>query len=87
MFVLIGQTDVSPWAQFGLAGLVIAALFGVLGLIVKWAVGHITSQATTHREERAEWRASDERRQTEFCDALKDANCAFAETVKEISKQ
>lgn len=49
--------NVSHWAEFGLAGLVIAALFGALFVIVKWLIAHIDKQAETHRAERHEWQA------------------------------
>ena len=39
------MVDVSPWAQFGLGGVVIASLFGVLAFFIR-----------QHYAERKEWR-------------------------------
>lgn len=56
----------APWAEFGLAGLMIGALFFTLILIVKWMIRQTEAMAETHREERREWRdsAREERRDT-----------------------
>ena len=47
-----------PWAQFGLAGLVIAALFGVLAHFMRSHRDERTEMANLHRAERAEWRGA-----------------------------
>ncbi len=52
--------QLSEWKEFGLAGIVIGALFVILGVIVRWLVAHIDKQATEHRTERSEWRTSSE---------------------------
>jgi len=63
----IGSPDL--WAKFGLPGLVIFALFVILISVVwltikrfdkidKRNVDHAKEMASSHREERAEWRES-----------------------------
>ena len=54
-------SNVAPWAEHGILGLVIGALFVALFAIVKWLIGHIDNQSEKHREERREWRESAER--------------------------
>ena len=54
-------SNVAPWAEHGILGLVIGALFVALFAIVKWLIGHIDHQSEKHREERREWRESAER--------------------------
>jgi len=53
--------SVAPWAEHGILGLVIGALFIALFAIVKWLIGHIDNQSEKHREERREWREAAER--------------------------
>lgn len=48
----------AEWGQFGLAGLVIFALFVALIVIVKWLVTHIDKKDEHHKEERNEWKAT-----------------------------
>ena len=86
MFQLMGQAaDVNPWAQFGLAGLVIAALLAGFGVLLKFLVNYISKLDTSHRAERTEWRESNEQMQTEFRDTIERTSTQFADTVKEIS--
>ena len=54
-------SNVEPWAEHGILGLVNGALFVALFAIVKWLIGHIDNQSEKHREERREWRESAER--------------------------
>ena len=54
-------SSVAPWAEHGILGLVIGALFVALFAIVKWLIGHIDNQSEKHREERREWREAAER--------------------------
>lgn len=58
----------SDWAQFGLAGVVIAALFW---LVVSYGKRQDVQEAA-HRDERREWRESEERR-TEKLEAALNA--------------
>ncbi|MEO1528705.1 MAG: hypothetical protein AAFX06_25060 [Planctomycetota bacterium] len=89
--MLLGQadaiSDVSPWAEYGLPGLVILAFFGLFYLVVRWAGGHINKQAESHREERSEWRKSNEQMQTEFRGTIERTSDNFSETVREILKR
>lgn len=56
----------SDWAQFGLAGVVIAAQFWFL-----WSYGKRQDEiAAAHREERREWRESEEKRSDRLATAL-----------------
>ena len=77
--------DVNPWAQFGLAGLVIGALFFVLVLIVKWLVSHIDKQAETHKQERADWTSSTDKKSEEFRQTTEKVVDQFTTTIKEIA--
>ena len=52
----IAQTDFAPWAEFGLAGLVICALFAVLGLTIRIALTKFDEREQRHNAERSEWR-------------------------------
>lgn len=54
--LFLGELVEPHWSDYGLAGLVIGALFAALFVIVKWLIGHIDRQADRHREERSEWR-------------------------------
>lgn len=54
-------SSVAPWAEHGILGLVIGALFVALFAIVKWLISHIDNQSEKHREERREWREAAER--------------------------
>lgn len=65
-------TGLTRWSEFGLAGLVIAALFGALGVIVRWLISHIDRQAERHHEERAEWKGSVETSVKEISDGIKE---------------
>jgi len=60
---MLANLDIAPWAEYGIAGLVIAALLGFLWLFLKRQADHIDSQQQhmrekddLHRSERAEWR-------------------------------
>ena len=53
--MMLAETAVLPWAQFGLAGLVIAALFSVLGFHMKQHREERKEMSNAHREERRDW--------------------------------
>lgn len=81
MFI-IGQTpnnaaDFSSWAQFGLAGLVIATLFGLLLFLFK-----------SHQSERTEWRnelRDMHTRGTSAVDGLKEVTHQLTIAIKELT--
>ena len=54
---MFAEAAALPWAQFGLAGLVIAALFSVLGYHMKQHREERKEMANAHREERRDWNA------------------------------
>ncbi len=71
----IGNPEI--WSQFGLAGLVIFALFGLvvffiyrLDQIDKRGVEAIKEQSSEHRTERREWREGSNRQLDRFENAL-----------------
>jgi uncharacterized membrane protein len=79
---MIGQTEAAGqieqaaqtyqwWAQFGLGGLVIGAMFGVLWYIVKM-----------HREERKEWRDDIEK----FVARSEESDKQVSRVVEELTK-
>ena len=72
----------TDWSQFGLAGLVIGALFTVLFLFVKAAISRLEEMDSIHREERQEWRHTFERRD----DKLESVLDRLTEAVKELKK-
>lgn len=51
-----------PWQHFGLPGLVIAALFGLVVFIIRQNNGRFDALEKRHRAERDEWRRSDDQR-------------------------
>jgi len=73
------------WAEHGLAGLVIFALFCVLVVLVKWLVNHIDKQQAefrserdmrceAHSSEREEWRQQSKESTDKFEMAVRDLN-------------
>ena len=58
MFVLANTNavGVNPWAQFGLAGIVIGALFGLVILMYRSHRDERTDWQKEHQAEREEWR-------------------------------
>lgn len=78
---MIAQTtDISPWSQFGLAGLVIGALFFALLVIIRWMVAHIDKTNERHAMERAEWRQAGDK----MVDRIEHAMVAINEAIKEL---
>lgn len=55
-------SHVEEFAQFGLAGLVILALFFVLYQLINGAMKRYDSVMSEHRSERKEWRESEDKR-------------------------
>jgi hypothetical protein len=50
--------EVSPlWSEFGLAGMVIGALFFGAYFIIKWILSFVNSLAEQHAKERNEWQS------------------------------
>ncbi len=67
--------DASIWAEHGLPGLVILVLFILLGGVLWYVRGEFRFMRTEHREERGEWRESNEKvagKLTEAFDKLTD---------------
>lgn len=50
------------WSQFGLAGLIVAAMFWLLWNVIKSSMERFDTVMKEHREERSEWRKSSESR-------------------------
>jgi hypothetical protein len=82
---IAGVDPINSWAQFGLAGLVIFALFSVLVIIVKWLVAHIDKQAEEHRKERTEWSDKDDKKSTEFRQTIDTTVDKFTNTIRDLS--
>ena len=68
------------WAEFGLPGLVIFALFASIFFIVKTGLTSITKINDSHKDERKEWRSEATARQEstnvvikELSEAIKDS--------------
>ena len=79
--------QVNGWEEFGLAGLVIGALFAALFIIVKWLINHIDKQAETHREERAEWRESSTGVVEKVDSSVKDLHTGITQLVDLVKEQ
>lgn len=65
------------WAEHGLAGLVIFALFGIVGTGFWWFLGHSTRTEERHTTERKSWddqRREDSREQRDWLEKQTDAN-------------
>lgn len=88
----------AEWAQFGLASLVIFALFSVLIFIGKLTIDKMT--ATTievsknydvlfvrHNEERKEWRQSDMEARRIHTETLKEISQSHQATMSEIRNE
>jgi type VI protein secretion system component VasK len=70
-------TDLAPWTEYGLAGLVIAALFGLVIFLLKG-----------HKEERREW--SKDAKERELCrdsqgDEFIKVQAKMTEAIKELT--
>ena len=72
-------SQIEQWKEFGLAGLVILALFTALGVIVRWLISHIDKQAESHREERGEWREANEKTSDKFELTVKELTTVIRE--------
>ena len=75
---MIAQEDISGWSQFGLAGLVIGALFFALILVVRWMVAHIDAKDERHINERRDW--------LQAVSALADSTRELAELIRDIKE-
>ncbi len=74
----IGNPEI--WSQFGLAGLVIFALFGLVVLLVYKNMDAIKSQASEHKSERREWRESNGRQADRFENAVNNLVAGLRDT-------
>jgi hypothetical protein len=75
--LLLANTQGVPlaleWSQFGLGGVVIGAMFWLV-----WTMGKRQDlQSKLHRDERAEWRGSQEHRDREMTGALTELTRAL----------
>lgn len=89
MFLAINATiypAISEWSQFGLAGLVIGALFVVLMIIVRWLVSYIDKQSTIHRDERKEWREENIAGRVEYQRSVERSVEALERSISELSQ-
>lgn len=79
--------DPSPWAQFGLAGLVIFALFVVLLFVLRFAFEQHKSLNESHKEERVEWRIESGQERKENRELLKEIASKNTEAMKEVTSE
>lgn len=73
----------SPWAEFGLTGLVIGALFAAIVVIVRGGLIHVDKIHTSHREERKEWRDDIAARQAQTDNVIKDLTSAIRDSHRQ----
>ncbi len=50
-------SQANGWSEFGLAGLVIGALFSGLFFMARWITGFVSKVADIHFKERDEWKS------------------------------
>lgn len=74
----VGKQAVT-WAEFGLAGLVIMALFILLGWTIYLSNKERDRTSATHKEERTEWRESSERQVEKLGNAIDGISSAIRE--------
>lgn len=70
------MNEVSPWAEYGLVGLVLFALFSLLVWVVRGIVAHLDTAEARHRDERREWKREADTREEKLrfvVDKLADA--------------
>lgn len=78
---MIAQNTVVDWSQFGLAGVVIGALFFSLVIVIRWMVAHIDKTNERHHLERSEWRQSAEQMAIRVEQAMHAINDAIKELI------
>lgn len=71
-----------PWGEWGIALGVIASLFTLISILIKWAIGHMDRMQAQHAEERKQWRTEDLAVRRETTDAFKEITRTHAEAVK-----
>lgn len=64
--ILLQIGEPKMWADFGLAGLVIFALFSGGLAFLGWVVKHLSTVTKMHHAERAEWRESGMKERAEW---------------------
>ena len=98
---ILGQASVSPWAQFGLPGLVIGALFLALmqfrkdhrserEAMSKSQQAERTAILGAHREERKEWKDAYEKAETRAMtreDELRRVVTAVEQSIREAGRE
>lgn len=65
-------TDPTLWAQFGLEGLVIFALFALAAWMVKLNINAINKQSDEHRAERKDWKDANNLQLDRFENSIRD---------------
>jgi 1,2-phenylacetyl-CoA epoxidase PaaB subunit len=61
--------DITPWQNFGLAGMVIGALFLTIWMVGKSIILHLLNM---QREERAEWRECFEKSMADHTEVIRE---------------
>lgn len=61
----------SPWAEYGLPGLIIFAFFVLLMFASKKILEHLEKQAAEHKAERTEWRVEHKAERNEWRENMK----------------
>lgn len=78
--VVLSQADPSHWAQFGLAGCVICALFGTLNFFITQHRSERETLLGIHKDERKEWRHEASEREAGLRQALTQLEDAIRDT-------
>lgn len=66
---------ITRWSEFGLAGIVIGALFFALFIIIKWLINHVERISERHSQERREWDAAVSQLNETIKDLIDDHHC------------
>jgi len=72
-------TNLTPWQQFGLAGLVIGALFCLVGWLIHANSKERKETRDDHREERKEWIEASNRNTDKVETVIKELTVAIRE--------
>lgn len=90
---MVFAADVLPWGEFGLAGLVIGALFAFIVFVIRTGMTRLDEIHQAHRDERTEWRGEVTQRHKEWSDVTASRQAAtdkvidkLAETIRENSE-
>jgi len=80
--LLAQQAPPGSWAEYGLAGLVILALFTAIGFLIRWLVKHMDDRAAAHRNERLQWTEKTEKVMSELTDVIKEVKIILDERYR-----